>query len=226
MKRGYSLLLFLALAGLLAACTSSDKVTIINKTSYAFCKMERTPNLSIYAPWQKNTQRIHLPPGETAFLSGGDKEHVLRLRTCDGRYYVSNFRFRPEPGEPWILTDDMIIDRDIEYHPTPRPTRIPIVLTIVNDAGKDICSLRLALRLKPYKFGDNILAQAMAPGGQIVLTEPEHITWGTYVINVHFCDDDEYITEEVTFEGIMTVRLRGAEPDAHDLLIEKQGVGQ
>jgi len=226
MKRGYSLLLFLALAGLLAACTSSGKVTIINKTSHTFCKAERTPNLSIYAPWQKRTYRINLPPGRKVKLADVDKEHILYLSTCDDRYVISNYLEWPKHGEPWVLTDDKVTDMEVPYNPTPKPTRIPVVLTIVNDAGKDICSLQLASRRKPYIFGDNILAQAMAPGEQIILTEPEHIMWGSYVINVHLCDDDEYITEEVTFEGIMTIRLRGAEPDAHDLLIEKQGGGQ
>ena len=218
MKR---LLLFVVLFTLSGCSASGKKVTVVNNTTHTFCKVERTPNLSIYFPLQKRTHRIRLHPGETASLSGGDEKHILRLRTCDGRYYVSNLHFRPEPGEPWILTDDMIIDRNIEYHHTPMPTRVPAVVTIVNNTGKAICSTQFSLRLK-NNFGDNILERTWSPGEQIVLAEPQDIHWGTYVVRVHFCDGDEYITEAVTFEGIMTVTLRGEAQDSESLLIEHQ----
>ena len=221
---GFAFISLLLLLISSAACFSSDTVTVVNNTSYTFCKVERTPNLSVYFPPQKITHRIRLHPGETASLSGGDEKHILRLRTCDGRYYVSNLHFRPEPGEPWILTDDMIIDRNIEYHHTPMPTRVPAVVTIVNNTGKAICSTQLSLRSK-NKFGDNIMERTWSPGEQIVLAEPRDIHWGTYVIKVHYCNGEEYITEAVTFEEIMTIILRGEEPDTHDLLIKKQGEG-
>ena len=205
-----------------AACSSSDKITVVNNTSYTFCKVERTPNLSVYFPLQKRAHRIRLHPGETTSLSGGDKKHILHLSTCDGRYVAGNW---PEYDDPWILTDDMLADMEAEYIPTPLPTRVPAVVTIVNHTGKAICSTQFSLRLK-NKFGDNILARAWSPGEQIVLAEPRDIHWGTYVIKVHYCNGDEYITEAVTFEEIMTIILRGEESDAHNLLIEKSEEGQ
>ena len=214
-------LLFLALfATLLFGCSASGKkVTVINNTTHTFCKVERKPNLSIYFPLQKRTHRIRLRPGETTSLSGGDEKHILHLITCGGRYAISNW---PEYDDPWVLTDAMLADLEAEYIPTPLPTRVPAVVTIVNNTGKDICSIQLARWRKPYQFNGNILERTWSPGEQIVLAEPQDIHWGTYVVRVHFCDGDEYITEAVTFEGIMTVTLRGEAQDSESLLIEHQ----
>ena len=226
MKRYGIAFLFLVLGGLFAACTSSEKIIVINNTSHTFCKVERTPNLSIYAPWQKKTSRIRLHPGETVSLSGGDENHILYLLTCDERYMVSNYRQRPEPGEPWVLTDSMVADMAIEFVPTPMATRIPVVLTIINDTGRDICSVRFSRWREPYQFSDNVLTRTMIPGDQIVLREPEDINWGTYVLKIYFCDETEYLTEAVVFEEIMAITLRGEEFDTLDLLTERRGEGQ
>ncbi len=217
MRKPLSLLFLALFAALLVGCSASGKkVTVINNTTHTFCKVERTPNLSIYFPLQKRTHRIRLRPGETASLSGGDEKHILYLITCGGRYAISNW---PEYDDPWVLTDAMLADLEAEYSPTPMPTRIPAVVTIVNNTGKDICSMQFSLRRK-NNFGDNILERAWSPGEQIVLAEPRDIYWGTYVIRVHYCNGEEYITEAVTFEEIMTVTLRGEAQDSESLLIE------
>ena len=216
-------LFLLMVTGLFTACTSSEAVKVINNTSYTFCKVKQTPNLSVYAPWQKKISRIKLHPGETISLSGGDENHILYLFTCDDRYVVSNYNHRPNPGEPWVLTDDIVSDIEEAPNPTPIPTRTPVNLTIANGTGKDVCSIQFSRRREPLQFSENILTQTMSLGDEIVLHEPKDIEWGTFVIKISFCDGSDYVTEAVVFENVMTIILRGEVFDTHDLRIERQG---
>jgi len=226
MKTGSVLLVSVTLAIIfLAGCgLAGQRREVINYTTHAFCKLEERPNLSIYAPWDKKTRRIKLPPNGSIKIRDRGEKYILNIWTCDGRYMISNYNHRPEPGEPWILGEMDVWDSQQKYKPTPMATRIPVVLTIINDTGRDICSVRFSRWREPYQFSDNVLTRTMIPGDQIVLREPEDINWGIYVLKIYFCDETEYLTEAVVFEEIMAITLRGAEQDAHDLLVEKEGV--
>ena len=219
--RRFLLLLALTVALLLSACIGGkdDVVTVTNDTPYTFCKVEQTPNLSIYAPWQVKTRVILLRPGKSLSLSGGDEEHILHLETCDGHYGVSNYGHWPEPGEPWVITEDSLWDRTKEYVSTPHPTRIPAVVTLQNETGKAICSLQLSPpEWMGYQFGENILDAPLQPGETLTLREPEQIKYATYAIGVTPCDGDQYVTDPVTFQYKTTIILRGAPLDTQENL--------
>jgi len=98
---------------ILAGCAPSppdQRREVINHTPYTFCKVVETPNLSIYLPWQKKTHRIELPPNGRTVIRDRGREYILRLYTCDDHYMVSNLRHWTELGEPWVLTEDMVLD--------------------------------------------------------------------------------------------------------------------
>jgi len=222
-KQGMLAIIFTLAIMLLAGCgLAGQRLEVINDTSYTFCKVEQTPNLSVYAPWQKRTKHIRLRPGEKISLSGGDKKHILYLETCDGHYGVSNYDRWPDPGEPWIIDEGILWDRTKKYVPKPKPTRTPAVVTIKNGTEKDICSIELSLRKKPYKFSPSILDDILQDGAQIVLYEPQDIKYSTNVLKITFCDGNEYITQQVTFSDIITITLRGEEQDTRDLLVERE----
>ena len=207
----------------LAGCGfGGQRREVINYTSYTFCKVEERPNLSIYAPWQKKTRRIELPPNGSITIRDRGKDYILSVWSCDGRYMISNYNHRPEPGEPWYLGESDVWDSQREHIPKPKPTRTPAVVTIKNGTEKDIRSIELSLRKKPYKFSLSILDDILQDGAQIVLYEPQDIKYSTNVLKITFCDGNEYITQQVTFSDIITITLRGEEQDTRDLLVERE----
>jgi len=213
--------IFVLLSILLAGCgLAGQRREVINYTTYTFCKLEETPNLSIYAPWQKKTRRIKLPPNGSITIRDRGKDYILYLISCDGRYVADNYMSWPEPGEPWIVVN--ATDLESLHAPPPKPTRTPAVVTIKNGTEKDICSVQFSRWREPFQFNNNILDQTMPPDYQIELKEPEDIKWGTFVIKVGFCNGNEYITKQVTFADIMTITLRGEEQDARDLSVERE----
>ncbi len=217
--------IFLLVAVFLAGCgLRGQRREVINYTDHAFCRVEEVPNLSIYAPWDKKTKHIKLPPNGSITIRDRGEKYILHIWSCDGRYMVSNYNHRPESDDPWILSEMDVWDTQEKYEPTPRPTRTPAVVTLKNETGKSICSLRLSPpEWKGYQFGENILGDVWEPGQQIVLHEPAQIRFAVYALGIDLCDGTGYITEEISCDSIMTVTLRGAEQDTHGLLVERQG---
>ena len=213
--------IFVLLSILLAGCgLAGQRREVINYTTYTFCKLEETPNLSIYAPWQKKTRRIKLPPNGSITIRDRGKDYILYLISCDGRYVADNYMSWPEPGEPWIVVN--ATDLESLHAPPPKPTRTPAVVTIKNGTGRDICSIRLGYPREPDSFGNNLLKQSMPSGHQIVLHEPEEIEYAVYVLQIQFCDGKDYETKAITFADIMTITLRGEEQDTRDLSVERE----
>jgi hypothetical protein len=209
-----------------AACVpSSGNFEIINHTDVSFCKIVRFPDKSINAPWSGKITKIKLSPGKSIFIEENRETFLIDIFTCDDRFVITKQPFdRNRLGDSWILTNNSLIGRVSEYDPTPRPTRTPAVVTIKNETGKNICSLRLSPpEWMGYEFGENILGDVWQTDEQVVLHEPEQIKYATYALGVGFCDGTGYTTKEVTFEDIMTIALRGPDQDIHDLLAEKQG---
>ena len=208
-----------------AACTPSQgNFKIINRTELTFCKIIRFPDRSINAPWSGKTTRVKLPPGESVFIREDRETFLIDILTCDGRFAITKQPFdRNELGDSWVLTNKDLIDRTEKYEFTSKPTRTPAVVTIKNETGKDICSLRLSPpEWMGYQFGENILSDTLHPGAQVILHEPEQIKYATYALSIEFCDGTEYITKEVTFADVITITLRGAEQDTSDLLVKRE----
>ena len=209
----------------LAGCGFGDQhLKVINDTSYTFCKIVRFPDRSINAPWSGKITKVKLPPGESISIKEDRETFLIDIFTCDDRFVITKQPFdRNESGDSWILANEDLIDRTAKYEPTPKPTRMPAMVTIKNRTEKDICSLRLSPpKWMGYQFGENILNNTLRPGAQMTLHEPEQIKYATYAIGVGFCDGTEYITKEATFADIMTITLRGEEQDTRDLLVERE----